>query len=184
MNVIDIILAVLLLYFAYKGFTSGLIISVTTLIGLICGFYAASYFSEFTANWLSQDMGFKSQNLKLISYILTFVIVVVLIFLLGRFMTSVVKTVGLGIVNRLAGALLGIMKGALIASFVFMLIHRIDPAESLVSRNTKSESLLYKPVSEVAPIVIPMLKKYTNKIKEAVGDISNKNRDENHTEGE
>jgi membrane protein required for colicin V production len=182
MNVIDIILALILLYFAYKGFSTGFIISVTTLLGLICGFYAASYFSEYTANWLSTDLGFKSQNLKLISYILTFVIVVVLVFLLGKFMTSVVKTVGLGILNRLAGAALGIVKGALIASFIFMLINRIDPAESLLSRSNKSDSIMYKPVSSFAPLVIPLLKKYTIQVKEAVGNIADKNKDESSTQ--
>ncbi len=174
MNVIDLILGLFLLYFAYKGYSSGFIISVTTLLGLIFGFYAASYFSEYTSNWLTTDMGFKSQNLKLISYILTFVIVVVLIFLLGKFLTSVVKTVGLGIVNRLAGALLGVLKGALIASFVFMLFNKIDPAEGLMSKEIKSESVLYKPVASFAPLVVPILKKYTKQVQDAVGDITNK----------
>lgn len=168
MNTIDIILVLFLLYFAYKGFSSGLIISIATLVGLVIGFFAASHFSELTANWLSTDVGLKSQNLKLIAYILTFVLVVVLIFILGRFLTTVVKTVGLGILNRLGGALFGLLKGALIASFIIMLILRIDPAESLIKSETKSQSVLYKPVSIVAPTLIPILQKYTSKVKDAV----------------
>lgn len=166
MSTIDIILAVFLLYFAYKGYTNGLIISITTLIGLILGLYAASHFSEFTANWLQKDMGLESGNIKLIAYLVTFVIVVVLIFLLGKFMTGVVKTVGLGIVNRIAGALFGICKGLLIASFLFLLFSRIDPMEKLLSTSTKKDSFLYYPVSAIAPAVIPILQKYTVKVQE------------------
>lgn len=166
MSAIDIILAIFLLYFAFKGFSSGLLISVATLAGLVLGFYAASYFSEFTANWLLNDMGLKSGNIRLIAYIVTFVIVVILIFLLGKFMTGVVKTVGLGIVNRLAGALFGIAKGLLIASFVFLLFARIDPNESLFTASQKSGSVLYKPVSVVAPAVIPVLQKYYIKVQD------------------
>lgn len=168
MSTLDIILALFLFYFAFKGFTNGFIISIATLAGLILGFYAASYFSEFTANWLQHDMGLKSSNIKLIAYIVTFVIVVVLIFLLGRFLTGVVKTVGLGIVNRLAGALFGIAKGVLIASFLFLLFARIDPNESLFTAAHKKGSVLYKPVAAVAPAVIPLVQKYTVQVEEMI----------------
>ena len=168
MSTLDIILAIFLFYFAFRGFTNGFIISIATLIGLILGFYAASHFSEFTANWLQHDMGLKSGNIKLIAYIVTFVIVVVLIFLLGRFMTGAVKTVGLGIVNRLAGALLGIAKGLLIASFLFLLFSRIDPNESLFTASQKKGSVLYKPVAAVAPAVIPLVQKYTVQVEDMI----------------
>ena len=168
MSTLDIILGLFLLYFAFKGFTNGFIISIATLVGLILGFYIASHFSEFTANWLQNDMGLKSSNIKLIAYIITFVIVVVLIFLLGRFLTGVVKTVGLGIVNRLAGALFGIAKGLLIASFLFLLFTRIDPHGSLFKASQKKDSVLYKPVSAVAPTVIPLVQKYTVQVKEMI----------------
>jgi membrane protein required for colicin V production len=166
MTTIDIILALFLIYFAFKGFTNGFIISIATLIGLVLGFYAASHFSEFTANWLKRDLGLESGNIKLIAYIVTFATVVVLIFLLGRFLTGVVKTVGLGIVNRLAGAVFGIAKGVLLASFLFMLISRFDPHGSLFSAKHKNGSLLYKPVSLVAPATIPLMKKYTTQVEE------------------
>jgi membrane protein required for colicin V production len=92
----------------------------------------------------------------------------VLIFLLGRFMTGVVKTVGLGIVNRLAGALFGIAKGLLIASLLFLLFARIDPHESLFTAAHKKGSVLYKPVAAVAPAVIPFLQKYTVEVQEFI----------------
>jgi membrane protein required for colicin V production len=164
MSTLDIILAIFLLYFAFKGFTSGFIISIATLAGLILGFYAASHFSEFTANWLLADMGLKSSNIRLIAYVVTFVIVIVLVFLLGKFLTGVVKTVGLGIVNRLAGAIFGIAKGLLIASFVFLLFARIDPKGSLMPAEQKKTSVLYKPVSAIAPAVIPLLQKYYDQV--------------------
>jgi len=168
MSTLDIILAVFLLYFAFKGFTNGFIISIATLAGLILGFYAASHFSEFTANWLQHDMGLKSSNIRLIAYIVTFVIVVVLIFLLGRFMTGVVKTVGLGIVNRLAGTLFGIAKGLLIASLLFLLLTRIDPRGSLFTAEHKKGSVLYSPVSSIAPAVIPLVQKYTVQVEDII----------------
>ncbi|MEI8046067.1 MAG: CvpA family protein [Bacteroidota bacterium] len=168
MSTLDIILGLFLFYFAYKGFSSGFIISIATLAGLVLGFYAASHFSELTAKWLKNDMGMQSSNIKLIAYFVTFILVVVLIFLLGRFMTGVVKTVGLGIVNRLAGAVFGIAKGLLIASFIFLLFARIDPQGSLFTAGHKKGSVLYKPVSQIAPTVIPLVKKYTETVEKMI----------------
>jgi len=168
MSTIDIILVVFLFYFAFRGFSSGFVVSIATLIGLVLGFYAASHFSEFTANWLQHDMGLKSGNTRLIAYIVTFVIVVVLIFWMGRLLTNMLKTVGLGIVNRLAGAVFGIAKGLLIASLLFLLIARIDPKESLISPTNKKESKLYKPVSSIAPAVIPWVQKYTTQVEKLI----------------
>ena len=166
MSTLDIILVIFLFYFAFRGFTGGFIISIATLAGLVLGFYAASHFSEFTANWLQHDMGLKSGNIRLIAYFVTFIIVVVLVYWLGRFMTGIVKTVGLGIVNRLAGALFGIAKGLLIASFLFLLLARMDSNGSLFTAAHKKGSVLYKPVSAIAPAVIPLLQKYTVKVED------------------
>jgi len=170
MATLDIILALFLSYFAFRGFSNGFIVSIATLIGLVLGFYAASHFSEFTANWLKHDLGLESSNIKLIAYIVTFASVVVLIFLLGRFLTGVVKTVGLGIVNRLAGAIFGIAKGVLIASFLFMFLSRIDPRGNLFSVEHKNGSVLYKPVSAVAPATIPLMQKYTTQVEDLIKD--------------
>jgi len=183
MSTIDIILTVFLLYFAYKGFTNGLIISLATLAGLVLGFYAASHFSEYTADWLQKDLGLQSSNIRLIAYVVTFVIVIVLIVLLGKFLTGVVKTAGLGIVNRLAGALFGVGKGLMIASFLFLLFSHLDPKESLLTAQQKNKSVLYKPVSAVAPAIIPLLQKYTVVVQDfidennPVGNSKNKHKE-------
>jgi membrane protein required for colicin V production len=166
MSTIDIILAIFLSYFVFKGYTNGLIISLATLAGLILGFWGASYFSEFTADWLQDDLGLKSGNIRLIAYVVTFIIVMVLVFLLGRFLTGVVKTAGLGIVNRLAGVLFGICKGLILASFLFLALSHIDPKERLLTAEHKKDSVSYKQVSAIAPVVIPLLKKYTAEVQE------------------
>ena len=99
----------------------------------------------------------------------------VITFLLGQFLTSVVKTTGLGIVNRIAGLLLGVAKGLLIVSALVMVLEKIDPKSYLVTKEQKDESALYKPLASVAPKVFPLLKTYTNKAKEYImnGDDQN-----------
>ncbi len=175
MNILDLVLLIPLAYFAWKGFSKGFIITLAMLAGILIGFYAAIHFSEFAADLLRDHFDMKSSNIKPISYLFTFIIVLVLTFLLGQFLTSVVKTTGLGIVNRIAGLLLGAAKGLLIVSALMMVLDKIDPKSYLVSKEQKEESILYKPLSAVAPKVFPLLKTYSNKAKEYImnGDDQN-----------
>lgn len=175
MNTLDFILLIPLAYFGYKGFSKGFIITLAMLIGIVVGFYAAIHFSEYAADLLRNQFNVQSSNIKPISYLFTFVVVLVLTFLLGQFLTSVVKTTGLGIVNRIAGLLLGIAKGLLIISALVLVLEKIDPKSFLVSKELKTESALYKPVSSIAPQVFPLLKTYSNKAKDYImsGDDQN-----------
>jgi len=164
MNIIDIIILVPLAYFAYRGFTKGFFISIAMLAGLLLGFYAAINFSELMANFLTNKMNLVSNNIKFIAYIITFILVVVLVYMLGQFLSGIAKTAGLGLVNRLGGAALGIVKGLIIVSTFLLLLAKIDPNAQLVSQKTRDESISFKPVVSIAPAIYPVLKKYSDKV--------------------
>jgi membrane protein required for colicin V production len=164
MNVIDIIILVPLAFFAYRGFTKGFFISVAMLAGLLLGFYAAINFSELMADFLTNRLNLASNNIKFIAYITTFLLAVVLVYLLGQFLSGLAKTAGLGLVNRLGGALLGIVKGLIIVSTFLLLLAKIDPKAQLVSQKTRDESISFKPVLSIAPAIYPVLKKYSDRV--------------------
>ena len=52
MNILDLVLAVPLLWGAYKGFSRGIIYEVAMIIGLIAGLYLAFKFSGLVQGWL------------------------------------------------------------------------------------------------------------------------------------
>jgi membrane protein required for colicin V production len=166
MNTLDIIILIPLAYFAYKGFAKGFIITLAMLAGLLLGLYAAINFSEYSVTLLKDQLHMESANIRMIAYLFTFVVVLVLVYLLGHFLTGVVKTTGLGIVNRIAGLLLGVLKGLMIISVLIVLFGKIDPKSYLIPEKSKTESVLYKPVATISEQVFPVLQKYTQKAKE------------------
>jgi membrane protein required for colicin V production len=168
MNTLDIIILIPLAYFAFKGFTKGFIITLAMLAGILIGLYAAIHFSEYSTKLLQDNLNFHSSNIRMISYLITFIVVLVLVYLLGKFLTGVVKTTGLGFVNRLAGLLLGIAKGLLIISAFVVLFGKIDPKSYLIPLKSKQESILYKPVSAIAPKIFPVMEQYTDKAKDLI----------------
>ena len=54
LNYLDIIIAIVLFLFGYKGFRKGLIIEVVTLLAFAVGIYGAMRFSDFTAEHLQE----------------------------------------------------------------------------------------------------------------------------------
>ncbi|NVO19456.1 MAG: CvpA family protein [Bacteroidetes bacterium] len=168
MNTLDIIMLIPLAYFAYRGFSKGFIITLAMLAGLLLGLYAAIHLSEYTSNLLQNDLHFHSTNIRWIAYLLTFITVIVLVYLLGQFLTGIVKTTGLGLLNRIAGLLLGIAKGVLIVSAFLVLFGKIDPKSYLISSELKKGSVLYKPLSSIAMEIYPVMEKYSEKAKEMI----------------
>jgi membrane protein required for colicin V production len=166
MNWLDLVIALPLAYFAFKGFSKGLIITLAMLLGLMLGLWGAIHLSDLMIGVLQDQFHLKSNNINLIAYLVTFIVVFFLVYLLGNALNAVVKTVGLGIINRLAGGIIGIIKGLILASAFILLINKVDPYSKLIKQELKDEAILYKPVEAVAPFVFPTVKKYYEQVKE------------------
>ena len=155
MSVLDIFLVVPLLWAIYKGFKRGLIIEVATLIALGLGIYGAVRYSSLTADFVRQNVEVQESYMPLISFVLTFVAIVVVVFVGAKLLEKVVNLVALKLVNKLAGAAFGFVKMSLILSMVLLILHLFDKQFSIIPNDTKEKSVLYGPVSSIAPIVIP-----------------------------
>lgn len=106
MNYIDIVILLFLLYGAFRGFSKGLIIEVATLAGLILGVFIAIRYSPFTEGILKDFLNITSRYLSYIALAVTFLLVVIAVYLLGKMLTRLVDIISLGLVNKLLGTLL------------------------------------------------------------------------------
>ena len=109
MNYLDIIIAIILLVFGFKGLRKGLIIEVVTLLAFGVGIYGAMHFSDFTAEHLQDFMEINPKYLNTIAFVLTFIILVVLVNLIGRLVSRIIKSLNLGFFDKLGGFLFGIL---------------------------------------------------------------------------
>jgi membrane protein required for colicin V production len=153
MNYIDIILAIPLLWALYRGFTKGFIIEIASLIAIILGVYGSIHFSYFISNRLNIHSSYS----HLIAFAITFLLIVIIIFLLAKLLEKSINLIALGFFNKLAGAFFCLLKYAFILSVLLMFFNKCNSKISIISDKTKKESLLYKPVSWLAPTIIPKL---------------------------
>ena len=162
MQLIDILLAIPLLFFIYKSWKKGLVREVATLIGLLAGIWACVHLSQQVAEWLQLD----SENAVLIAFIVTFLAVLVLTYLLGRCVEGLMKAAHLSLLNRMAGALLGTVKALCILAVLLNYIVMFDRQEVLLKPETKESSLLYKPVYQIGNRLTASLKQFIDEHKE------------------
>jgi membrane protein required for colicin V production len=153
MNYLDIILAIPLLWALYKGFSKGLIIEVASLIAIVLGVYGSIHFSYFITNALHLTSSYS----PLISFAVTFLLIVVVVYLLAKMLEKSINLLALGFFNKLAGAFFALLKMAFIVSVLLMFFNKIDSKTYIISEETKKHSLLYQPVSAFAPWLIPKI---------------------------
>jgi len=150
-NLLDLILLIPLLLFGFNGFRKGIIIEITTLIALVFGLYAAIYFSDYTAGLLKDSFEIGKDYLTVVSFVVTFIVVLFLVLLLGKILEKIVNILMLGFLNKLVGALFGILKGALLLSIFIFLINFFDEQGTIIKKNAKEKSVLYRNIEPMAP---------------------------------
>ncbi len=165
--IFDFIIAIAFLWAAYRGFQKGLVYQATTLVALLLGIYGSIKFSDLLAVFLYEQFGWQSPYVKLIAFIIIFIGIILLVHLLGRFIEKMVEMVALGFVNRLIGLVFSILKTAFILSIIIYFFNSINTEKQFIPQKTIDQSLLYKPVAAVAPLLFPYLKKGIDKYEES-----------------
>ncbi|TPV35065.1 CvpA family protein [Paucihalobacter ruber] len=155
MAVIDIVLGVLLLFGLVRGLMKGLFVEIASLLALIFGIYGAIHFSNYAAELLSSKFDWDEQYIKIAAFAITFVIIVLVISLVGKALTKLADFAALGWINKLLGAVFGLLKMALICSVILIVLDRMNID---VAPNQDDEtSVLYQPVYNLANQLFPQV---------------------------
>lgn len=153
MNKIDILLLVILGFGLIRGFMRGLIIEMASLLAIVVGIYGAIHFSFFTARLLGELMPSSQQTIEVVAFGLTLIVLMLAVMFLAKVLTKMLKAAELGFLNRLAGALFGVLKAAVIVGSLFVFLERTFQTEKWLSPSALSESVLYGPVKSISAVV-------------------------------
>ncbi|MBE9491336.1 MAG: CvpA family protein [Bacteroidetes bacterium] len=157
MNILDIILVIPMIWLAYRGFTKGLVIELTSLVALILGIWIALHFSYFASDFLTEHFEINQKYLHIVAFIITFIVIIILVYLVGKLVERLINLIALGFINKLAGAVFGVLKAALLLSVVILIINNFDKKESVITPKLREGSVLYKSISSIIPTIIPWL---------------------------
>ncbi len=151
MNYLDYILIVLLVLAAFDGYQKGFIASLTGLVALILGVYAAVIFTEFMAAFISELFSFYSRHLWIIAMVATFVLVVVVVNLLGKMIEKFTEMLLLGWLNRILGIVFGAIKGLFILSVLMYALNHFGITNKIIKKEARDKARFYHSVEAIVP---------------------------------
>ena len=157
MNYIDIIILAFIAWAVYRGFKNGLFIEIASIAALVLGIWGSIRFSWFTQNKLVEYFDMQGEYLGLIAFIITFVVIVILIHFLAKALDKLMKAVALGFAVRILGVLFAVLKTTLIMSILFIVLNTIDQKAKFLPQDKITESKLYKPIADFAPLLFPII---------------------------
>lgn len=165
MNYLDIILCIPLIWGLYKGFSKGFILEIFSIVAFVGGIYIAVRFSDLVAEKLKTSFENHSQFLPIISFAIVFLGVVIAVYFIGKMIQKMAEAVALGLPNKLAGAVFGALKYALLFSVLIFLIESSEKYFTIIPNETKTKSFLYTHVKNIAPFLIPKMKELSSHLK-------------------
>ena len=163
MNSIDIVIGIILLFGMVRGFSRGLFVEITTLVGLVLGVYGALHFSYFIGNLLKDSVNWDESMITVVSFACTFLIILIALVMLGKTLTKIAETMALGFFNKMVGAVFGLLKYGLILSIALLVYHEISSSIPFVEKEKVKDSVLYEPVKNLAPTIFPGFVKVVRK---------------------
>lgn len=149
---IDLIILIPILFGLYKGFTRGFILSLATLLGLLLGIYGGVKFSHITSRFLFEQFEI---DIPLVAFSITFLILVIGVYILGKLLSKFVDVLALGFVNKLAGAVFGVGKIVLILMVLLLFFENLNQKFHLIGNDEIDKSQLYAFLKQTSETVFP-----------------------------
>ncbi|MFO7765301.1 MAG: CvpA family protein [Pelovirga sp.] len=152
MGLVDILILVVLVVFLLKGLLRGLLKEICSLLGLILGGVFAFSFHVPLAQFLQDSAGLPAQVSVWAAFLCVFLVVVLVFGVLGFILHRFVKMVLLGGVNRLAGAVFGVVQAVVILAMLILAMGS-QPAP-VMARQMVSSSHLAPPFATLGQAIL------------------------------
>lgn len=158
MSILDVILLICFIPALIQGLKKGFISQVISIASIIIGIWASSRFADAVSEWLAKYITASEQVLKVASFALILIAVILALAAVGKLLEGIFKMVTLGWLNRLLGLVFSLVKTSLLIGLLIMVFTSLNDTFKLVSEATLNESVLYTPFKEAAFKVFPYIK--------------------------
>jgi membrane protein required for colicin V production len=135
MNIFDILILVILGYSLVRGLFRGLVKEISSIIGVLGGFYAGYTYYKELGNLLSSIIH-DAAYLNILSFLIIFCGVLIVVGVLGVIIKYLLNIAFLGWVDRIGGVIFGLAKGVLIVSILFISLTAFLPKGSAFIQNS------------------------------------------------
>lgn len=154
MAAVDYIIIITLVIGVISGVSRGFLRQVFSLGGLVIGIILGSFLFRPFADFLTGKVSMDNKVAQIVAFALILIVVPIVCGLLGRMLSKVVRFAGLGLVDRLMGAVSGALIWLLLAGVIVHLMELTGLSDGIAERKSKNDprtgSLFYGPVRDVS----------------------------------
>lgn len=165
--IIDILFIIFLGIGFWWGYTKGIIYSIFSLVAYFLGIIFALKFSYLAASFVKEKISSEPKLTAVISFVLVFVIVVLLVRLVAWALENILQSFSLNMVNQVIGGAIH----ALVAIYVLCVLVWFINKWGVLSETQKKESHVYSYIDDFAPDVITYSSKIIPAFKNAFHDF-------------
>lgn len=134
MTAVDWVIVAVVILNVILAATHGFFAEAFSMAGLIVGYVVAAWRYKRFAAWLTTFL--KSQLVaEILAFLLIFLAILFLFSVIGRMMRKLMKAAGLSGFDRFLGALLGVLKGALLVAVVLMGMTAFTPTSQWLANS-------------------------------------------------
>jgi len=152
MNSFDILVSIIFGFCLIRGIFRGLVKELSSIIGVLTGYYAAYSYYPDLAKFLSRWVPVVAYS-KLIGFLVIFIGVFLIISILGVIIKYLMSIAFLGWADRISGGIFGLIKGLLIASVLFIVFTTFLSKNTPIVKDSIVAPYLSRFSSQMAKIV-------------------------------
>jgi membrane protein required for colicin V production len=174
MNILDLIILGLMTFFLIKGIFRGFFRELSSLAGVISGLLVGNHYYGPVANLLRVHIPFE-KFLPLISFIILFILVVIVFNLFGLLLHHLFKRFFIGWFDKGLGVFFALTKGVIICYLLIVLLTFFMPSKNPLILKSKAARLVIVTYQSMARLISPDLykiwKKRISKDSEKAGKV-------------
>lgn len=166
MNPFDIFIIIVISYSIIRGLFRGLVKEVSSIIGVLGGFYAAYSYYPMVAKLLAGIV--KDQSyLNILSFLIIFCGILIAISILGVVIKYLLNVAFLGWIDRICGVGFGLIKGVLIVTVIFIILTTfLSKGTPLIKKSILAPHVIWISEKMVGLVSDDMKKEFFEKLDE------------------
>lgn len=158
MNWFDIIIIIVIAYSIFKGYRSGLVKQLASLVGIIASILLSNKVSFLILPYFRSWGIFPDALVGPAAFIASFLIIFAAVLVLGHMLQTIIESIKMDSLNKVGGVVLCLAKWLIVVSLVLNLVEKMDKNHSLIAEDISEKSKTYPYVQPIAPAITPYLK--------------------------
>jgi membrane protein required for colicin V production len=166
MNLFDVVVVVILCFCLIRGGFRGLVKEISSIVGVLAGFYGAYAYYPRIAGWLTRwisDAGY----CNILAFMVIFCGVFIGVSILGIIIRYIINKASSGWADRIGGVFLGVLKGCLVAAVLFLALTAFLPKGTPILQKSRLSPYVARVADVMAKVISNDMKnQFKEKYKE------------------